>query len=487
MANSAVSAPSRWLPRDLGRLAGEACFWLLLAIVAWAPFPLGSNREWSWGLLAILVALCWLPWALWTMAAPKAQWENMKRAWPPLLFAALTLIWALVQILPIVPSGWTHPLWTSTAGIIGHPIVAVISLNPWRTANEIAKLATYIATAWLAFTLGRDETRAHRLLNALIIIGTFYALYAFALNLSGTQQFRLFYSMPAILDFLSGPFVNRNDFATYEGLVTLAATVRLVELGQKKVLTSKGIRRFALTALQFSFGSGALLLIATILTMSALVATGSRGGFTSTFIALAVMAIFAAALPRREKKWKLLVGTAVASLLLVGTLTWISGGLLDARFHDLAAPNSEGLREALWAASLRMIASAPWLGLGLGTFQDAYPTYATQVYPYIMDKAHNDYLEFAAGLGVPAAISWWLALSWLASKSMRAFFVRRKNRIYSLVGIGATTLVAVHSLVDFGLQIPAIALTYAILIGLALAQSFSSKAVIYDNGRVHNN
>ena len=59
---------------------------------------------------------------------------------------------------------------------------------------------------------------------------------------------------------------------------------------------------------------------------------------------------------------------------------------------------------ALWSAAQRMITSAPFLGLGLGTFQDAYPMYATQMLPFIMDKAHSDYLEFAAGLGLP----WWV-------------------------------------------------------------------------------
>jgi len=462
---------------DLGRSAGDICFWLLIAIVAWAPFPLGSNREWSWGLLTILVSLCWLLWAFWAAAAPKVQWENLRRAWIPLLLAALTLIWAVIQTLPGVPGGWIHPLWTSTASIIGHPIAGAISLNRWRTANEAGKLATYVAIAWLTFTLSRDEGRASRLLNALIIIGAFYAVYAFVIALSGTQQFRLFYAMPATLDLLSGPFVQRNNFATYEGMAALAAAARLVALGGERIQVSKGFRRLALTTLQFAFGSGAPLLIATILTVSALVATGSRGGFIAAFIGLAVMAIFAAARSRGEKR-KFLISAAVVGVLLIGLLVWISGGLLSERLLDLTVPNAEPLRRIEWGASTRMIASAPWLGLGLGTFQDAYPMYAIQIVPYIMDKAHNDWLEFAAGLGLPAAISWWLAISWLVGKFLRAFFTRRKNRLYSLMGIGATSLVAMHSLVDFSLQMPAVALTYAVLMGLALAQSFSSRAVI---------
>jgi O-antigen ligase len=330
----------------------------------------------------------------------------------------------------------------------------------------------------MTFTLTRDEDRANRLLTAWIAIGAFYAIYAFAISLFGTEQFRIFYSLDPVLKILSGPFVQRNSFATYEGLAALAAIARLFELGQGKILASKGARRLALTALKFVLGSGVFILIAAALSVSALIASASRGGFASTLSALVIMALIGAALPRRKRNWKMLLAAGASVFLLIGILAWISGGALSAHFLDLAdVPNGENLRKTLWGASERMISSAPFLGLGLGTFQDAYPMYATQVFPYIMDKAHNDYLEFAAGLGLPAAICWWAALLWLAGKFLRAVFTRKKDRIYPLLGVGATVLVAVHSLVDFSLQMPAVAVTYAALLGLALAQSFSSKTV----------
>jgi hypothetical protein len=44
-----------------------------------------------------------------------------------------------------------------------------------------------------------------------------------------------------------------------------------------------------------------------------------------------------------------------------------------------------------------------------------------------------------------------------------------------MVAVGATVLVALHSLVDFSLQIQAIALSYAMLLGVGVAQSESSR------------
>ena len=69
----------------------------------------------------------------------------------------------------------------------------------------------------------------------------------------------------------------------------LAAIARLFELGREKILTSKGGRRFALTALKFFLGAGVPFLIAAALSVSALIASASRGGFLSTASALAVI------------------------------------------------------------------------------------------------------------------------------------------------------------------------------------------------------
>jgi O-antigen ligase len=95
-----------------------------------------------------------------------------------------------------------------------------------------------------------------------------------------------------------------------------------------------------------------------------------------------------------------------------------------------------------------------------------------------MDKAHNDYLELAAGLGLPAAVALWAAIAWLELFCLRGVFIRRRDRQYALVGFCAGILVAVHSSVDFSLQLPAIGLSYATLLGVGLAQGIRSQSGI---------
>ena len=48
---------------------------------------------------------------------------------------------------------------------------------------------------------------------------------------------------------------------------------------------------------------------------------------------------------------------------------------------------------------------------------------------------------------------------------------RRRNVALPCAGLAACALVAVHSIVDFSLQTPAVAASFALLLGVALAQS----------------
>ena len=90
-------------------------------------------------------------------------------------------------------------------------------------------------------------------------------------------------------------------------------------------------------------------------------------------------------------------------------------------------------------------------------------------------KAHNVYLENMLELGIPASLALFAAVAGLAVLCVIGVRRRRQNAVYPCVGLGATVLVAVHGIVDFSLQIPAITVTYAFLMGIAAAQCWSSR------------
>jgi O-antigen ligase len=458
---------------DAARTMRGAAVWSYIALLAWAPFPLGGAISWGAGLQECFIALCWTLWAVSSWLEQRRPWRDLRAVAGPAILVALTLIWAIIQTLPIVPQTWTHPLWGMTSELLGKPLPATISLDPWRSEGEILKLASTAMAGWLAYVLARRSDTAALLLDAVIAIGAIYALYAFVLALAGMGQSELFYNVPYPHSFISGPFMLHNSFATYSGLAAVAALVRMFNLGGDTIVARRGTRQLVLTTMQYLFGRGAWVVVATLLAFGGVVASASRAGFAATTCGLFVVAVAALVIARRGRKWAG-AGAIAAVLPLLLLLVFSAGSLNDRMTQLVDAETPDVVRLALWDAAYRMIGDAPWLGLGLGAFPDAYPLYASRIFPYVMDKAHCDYLEFAAGAGLPAALALWSAVAWLAFLCGRGLVRRRRNRHYALIALGAVTLVAVHSAVDFSLQLPAVALSFATLLGIGVAQSFST-------------
>lgn len=457
-----------------GRLLRGGAVAVYLGTLLWAPFPLGGAIRWAPGVQQILIAASWILWVLGAASQPIIDRQYRRLVLLPLLLFALALAWAALQILPGMPQNWIHPVWTMASDVLGSTAQGTISLDPWRTIGEILNLVSYVMAGGLVFAMARQIETARLLLNAIVAITAVYALYAFILVFSDAQQVNVFYSVPYKSELMSGPFMLHNSFATYCGLGSLAALVKLVVDASRIVDSGHGIRRLAETTLQFCFGQGALVIVALVLAFAGVVASGSRAGFVSMLFGLLTMALVAGHISRaKTRRWAAVgaVGAALSMLLIIV----FNGDTLSSRLDQLlASDTADAIRFSLWESARRMITDAPLLGLGLGTFEDAYPMYAIQVFPAVMDKAHCDYLEFAAGIGLPAAIAWWGALAWLMGANLRAIFVRHRRREFSVLTVGASVLVAVHSSVDFSLQLPAVALLFATTVSIGTAQCLHS-------------
>lgn len=464
------------LTQDLGtdRLFERASFWLFVICIAWAPFPLGSNRPWSWSLLALLVTAAWLLWCCSVWSKPEVLGRALRKLLGPTILALIVLGWAIVQILPVIPMSWAHPVWRIAAGIMGRSVAPTISVSPWRSETELMKLVVYVMAFFMALVFARESKRASDLINALIMIGAIYAVYGFALKLMEYSQFELFYGMPLGQSHdLTGPFVNRDNYATYEGLIGLCAASRLAWASWQE--TNVVHLRTQLSGIaNYILRRGAVWLVAGVLAFSIVISTGSRGGNIATWAAATAMILIALAIAVRKRRALLGIICALAVLVIGLLLLQMNGASLASRLNEMAANGAtDTTRLLLWRDAIAMIHAAPFTGWGLGTYQVVYPLFTRASMPFIMDKAHNDYLELAAGWGLPAAIAWWAMLIWLVGICWRAIFVRRSNRLFPTLGVGASILVGIHSVFDFSLQMPAIALTYAIILGVGVAQAFA--------------
>jgi len=112
--------------------------------------------------------------------------------------------------------------------------------------------------------------------------------------------------------------------------------------------------------------------------------------------------------------------------------------------------------------------------VGHGTFEDAIRAHSRADYPFAVNAAHNVYLESAMELGIPAAAL--LCASILLAGRVCATGAAGASRSwpYSAAGASAVALAALHSLFDFSMQAPAVAVTFAAIVGAACARSLHS-------------
>ena len=177
--------------------------------------------------------------------------------------------------------------------------------------------------------------------------------------------------------------------------------------------------------------------------------------------------------------------SSAGPLLSVGALLVAAAFLV---FGDVVAGKiaQEGFRDesrmAVYTIAMRSILDAPLLGYGYGTFADVFPMFRDQSVSTFgkWAMAHNTYLEVFQGLGL-------LFGSMLVASVVAAGLALRqrgddaaKNEMMPCVAASVAFLLGVHSLVDFSLQMQAIAITFMALLGAGVAQSESSRLALED-------
>jgi len=231
-----------------------------------------------------------------------------------------------------------------------------------------------------------------------------------------------------------------------------------------------GLQRFSENLITRTWGP--LLVLFVIGT--ALILAQSRGGFFSAMLGMVVLLVSLNVNPRSRNIYSILF--LVGFILVGGIVFYVSADALLQRLdtRGLFDQSRAQVYELTWGA----ISSNPWLGFGLGSFEEVFPLYKTidisgSVYhPILWDYAHNTYLEVIFELGFPVALLLFYCFFKLAWVCARGLLVRRKNWIYPATGLAATCLIAAHAMVDFSMQIPAVAYTYVLLMGASCAQSF---------------
>ena len=451
----------------MNKVLNVTLFFLLMLLVVASPLPLGSNREWSWSLCALVVALITLAWVVANISR-NAPLRTRLPLWIPGLFA-LACAWVLVQVTFDSPSVWHHPLWAMTAETLGMEVPGRITLAAEDSWIALMRLLSYSLVFFLSFQFGRDRGRAQLMFGWLTIAGLIYAVFGLAVYWSGYYPDWLFGGKVLQHDVRS-TFINRNHFATWQGLTMLCAMAwfyhRMAKPAVKPYATPQDrearAEEFILRAWK--------PLIVLLLIVTALVLSHSRAGFTASLAGTVVLFLL---LDKRvsSKSGRLRV-VAIAALAVAGIAFFLTSEALLDRIGRTDITTEE--RMAVYANVNHAIGDNPVLGFGYGTFANSYRLYDPLESGVHYDRAHNTWLENAFELGVPAALALYLALAGLVWTCWRGVQRRHRDWVYPATGVAASVLVGLHALLDFSLQLPAVAILYACIMGIACAQSFSS-------------
>ncbi len=218
------------------------------------------------------------------------------------------------------------------------------------------------------------------------------------------------------------------------------------------------------------FGAMAKIFLgyATVVIMTGIAVTVSRGGLLATALALALVAAW---LLRQRDYWKRGLVILASALVILAGFYWKADIGPERRERIDIAKEVEDVRFQLWKPALAMWKDHALFGVGPNHFDTRFRAYrpaepALQARP---ERVHNDYLNTLVDWGIVGAalvLACWALLGWQVSRvwkyvqrSQNDLGSKRSNKA-SFVAAGSIGLAAilVHSFFDFNLHVPSNAL-----------------------------
>ena len=482
---------------DPATLFERFIYWGLVALLWWAPLPLGSRPGWAVSVMVIWIAALGAMWALgWA-----AGWCRVRSSFYQGRAAlGLLVLWAgllALQMTPL-PAGWVALLSPGAAaahagdGLYGNADPAgwwrSITLSVDVAATRRHLLLTLALTGYFALLL-LVITRTARLKHfvlMMVVSGIVYSMFGLYLYFTGASYLLLHEIMTH--DMVKGPFTNRNHFGTYIQ-ICLACGVGLIaaDFAPVQLTTRKQRVRWVLDLLLSNKARMRLLLIVMVI---ALILTRSRMGNAAFFTALIAGGLVT--LLYTHAGWKTLLwflgSMIVLDVAVIGS--WIGVEQVLKRVQQTALTSdgkqTQGLKEESVEErtdqGLSALAGAgqfALFGTGAGSFEAMYPRHKPPGYASTLNHAHNDYIQFfiesgAIGAGLLGAL---ILLAYRASLRTMRNSPDATRRGLALGGFIGMLSPMIHASVEFAFQIPAVALLFTALLAVVFLAQDRVRAV----------
>ncbi len=426
----------------------------IVSLLAIFPIPFASNRPFFWALWTCLICLI----AAIYIFVITIRSQNLRVKMSSIgLVTGLWVVFCLYSLFQTLPIGkLLGPFeFLAASGEIfksDYP-----SLSPGASFLTFLQATAYGIFLFLALQVTANPRRRTQMLRGALYIVSIHALYGlFALKQFGDTI--LFFQKWAYEGSATGTFVNRNSFATFLAFGLVIGVCLLIS----EIPVSKRARAeepFLQRVQPFQLASYSICVIVLV---STLIATRSRMGLFAALSGALLSALLAYS-KRRDLGFHRTLGFALFAAGVLVLFPLYDTGLLERlRSTTESALGRAALYEQIW----QMILANRWRGYGGGTFEIAFPLFHQPPVPTenIWDKAHSSYLTLWSEYGLIAGSLPLLTFGLFAKRAWRAFRLVQSHWVAPPIAMGVITVAAVHSLVDFSLEIQANAFLFLFLV-----------------------
>jgi len=396
-----------------------ALFVALCTVLLFGPLALGIVQDWSTALFEIGAAAVLLIWMAWQLIA-----HEVRIRWNP-LFAPMLVFFGLV-------------------------LVQVVFRRSVYLHDTLSELWLYVAYGILVFA-AVQLFRADNVLRfgkTMAVFGSVYAV--FAVFQGFTSDGRIYWLIKPEAGSVYGSYVNHNHYA---GLMELLLPIVLV-------LAFSGLVRG---------GQRVLLVFAALLMAASVFLSQSRGGMFAIIVEAVFLAIFWMRQFSPRKSAVVFVGFCLVTALF---LAWIAPQQVGDRITNTHDP----ARWLIHRDSIRMFVAHPLFGSGFGTFATAFPHYRVFYDGFVINHAHDDYLELLLDTGLVGfgVAVWFIIVVYREGLRNLGRAKFSPTALISAAALTGWTGLLAHSFMDFNLHIPANAAFFYVLCVVATAPVVSS-------------
>jgi O-antigen ligase len=354
---------------------------------------------------------------------------------------------------------------SSTSLTPSHVSFAPLSLSVPATAHAALTFAAIAMTYWTARSLfARGGVRTFSMMMAWGAIA--FSILAFAQHGAETPLVYGFWHPRDPGARPLGPFINRNHFGTW-GIMAWCLCLGYLRWREHKP-ENPTLRARVVSVLD---ARGIVLGLAVVLLAAVIALGASRSALVALACAGGSFAFFASSVRRggRRPLSLLLLGAVVAATLAYGEPERLLMRLDETRDQGFAK------RTEIWRDAISATRDYMLTGVGAGAFADAMRIYQTTPRTYYHNEAHNQYVQILAEGGllmtVPALIA---AVAFLIGVRDRLARPSDPLRWMRVASASALVGVAVQSLWETGLTLPANGMFAAALAGLLVHESDTS-------------